>query len=101
MKVLAVVSFRKTVACPSSNVLVSFVSNALAPEIRTLVKHHLGSCEFCDAEVPLLAHYQVPAKGDCKPPDIPINLRILAESILGRKGKMRGQKSTECSVLSD
>ncbi len=89
MKVSAVISFRKTVACPSSSVLLSFVSGALSPEITTLVKYHLGSCEFCEAEVPLLAHYQLPAKGECKPPDIPINLRILAESILGRKGKMR------------
>lgn len=89
MKALAVVSFKKTVACPSSGILLSFVSDALSPEITTLVKYHLGSCEFCDAEVPLLAHYQVPAKGECKPPDIPINLRILAESILGRKGRLR------------
>ena len=84
-----VVSFRKTVTCPSSSLLLSFISNALSPEITTLVKHHLDSCEFCDAEVPLLARYEAPTKAEWKAPDIPINLRILAESLLGKKGKMR------------
>lgn len=99
MKASAVVSFRKTVACPSSSLLLSFISNALSPEITTLVKHHLGACEFCDAEVPLLARYEVPTKTECKAPDIPINLRILAESLLGKKGKLRriaGLRTTNC-----
>jgi len=34
--------------------------------------------------MPLLAHYQKPVKGECKPPEIPINLRILAESLMGK-----------------
>ena len=89
MKASAVISFRKTEACPSSSVLLSFVSGSLSPEITALVRYHLSTCEFCEAEVPLLAHYQAPSKGDSKPPDIPINLRILAESLLGRKGKLR------------
>lgn len=101
MIVSAVVSFRKTETCPSSSLLLSFISNALSPEITTLVKHHLDSCEFCDAEVPLLARYEAATKPECKAPDIPINLRILAESLLGKKGKMRRMSrkkvlSTEC-----
>jgi hypothetical protein len=84
MKVLSVNSFTKTIACPSSNILLSFHFQALSAEIRTLVRHHLAACDFCCAEMPLLAHYQKPLKGECKPPDIPINLRILAESLLGK-----------------
>ena len=90
MKVSSVNSFTKTIACPSSNVLLSFHFQALSPEIRTLVKHHLAACDFCCAEIPLLAHYQRPVKGECKPPDIPINLRILAESLLGKTRAVRG-----------
>jgi len=55
----------------------------------TLLRYHLATCDFCDAELSLLEHYQPPAKGECKPPEIPINLRILAESLLGRNARAR------------
>ena len=89
MKVSSVNSFTKTIACPSSNILLSFHFQTLSPEIMTLVRHHLAACDFCCAEMPLLAHYQRPLKGECKPPDIPINLRILAESLLGKSRAVR------------
>lgn len=50
--------------------------------VVTLVKQHLEACEFCNAELPLLAHHQTAPAGMTKPPEIPMNLRILAESIL-------------------
>lgn len=31
-----------------------------------------------------MAFYTPPPKGECRPPDLPINLRVLAESILGQ-----------------
>jgi hypothetical protein len=89
MKASGVNSFTKTAACPSSNILLSFHLQALSPEIRTLVRHHLAACDFCCAEMPLLAHYQKPLKGECRPPEIPINLRILAESLLGKSRAAR------------
>ena len=49
--------------------------------IGTLVRQHLESCEFCSAELPLLAHHRTD-RGLSKTPEIPTNLRILAESIL-------------------
>ena len=84
MKASSVKSFSKKLACPSSNLLLSFRCQALAPEINFLVKHHLASCDFCYCEIPLLAFYAPPRKGECRAPDLPINLRVLAESILGR-----------------
>ncbi|MGH9904071.1 MAG: hypothetical protein ACRD8U_00645 [Pyrinomonadaceae bacterium] len=75
-------SFKKTEACPSSKVLLSFRIEALSPEIIRLVEQHLANCHFCRAEIPLLAHYQKPRKGECRAPEMPINLRILAESLL-------------------
>ncbi|MEP6922631.1 MAG: hypothetical protein ABI967_16020, partial [bacterium] len=70
-------------------ILLSFRASALSPEIMTLLRHHLAACDFCNAELPLLAHYQVPIKGECKAPEIPINLRILADSLLGRNARAR------------
>ena len=84
MKASSVKSFSKKLACPSSNLLLSFQRQALAPEINFLVKHHLAGCDFCYCEIPLLAFYTLPLKGECRPPELPINLRVLAESILGQ-----------------
>ncbi len=98
MNVSSVNSFTKTIACPSSNVLLSFHLQTLTPEIKTLVKHHLAACDFCCAEMPLLAHYQRPLKGECKPTEIPINLRILAESLLGKSRARRRVSDREKSL---
>ncbi|HEY6072217.1 MAG TPA: hypothetical protein VIV15_02230, partial [Anaerolineales bacterium] len=65
-----------------SSVLLSFRSGSLSPQVIVLIKSHLSSCEFCRAELSLLAHYTRPRKAECQTPDLPINLRILAESIL-------------------
>ena len=84
MKASTVKSFSKKLACPSSNLLLSFQQQALAPEINSLVKHHLAGCDFCYCEIPLLTFYKQPLKGECRSPELPINLRVLAESILGQ-----------------
>ena len=80
--------YSKKLACPSSNLLLSFSRGGLAPEINSLIKHHLAACDFCYCEVPLLAYYSPPARGECRVPDLPINLRVLAESILGRERRV-------------
>jgi hypothetical protein len=74
--------FKKTEACPSSSTLVSFRSKKLPAELLILVRCHLTECEFCGSELRLLAHDKLPLKVDSKTPEIPMNLRILAESIL-------------------
>jgi hypothetical protein len=89
MKASSVKSFSKKLACPSSNLLLSFHNQALAPEINFLVRHHLAGCDFCYCELPLLTHYEQPLKGECRPPELPINLRVLAESILGQDKSAR------------
>jgi hypothetical protein len=88
-------SFVKAPSCPSSNILLSYRMNNLSPEIMSLIKYHLADCEFCQAELPLLAHYEPPVKGECKAPDIPINLRILAESLLGKSARERRKSDKE------
>jgi len=77
--------FRKTAACPASATLLSFCSDRLSAEVTVLVKDHLEGCDFCSAELPLLAHHTVGAERGFKTPEIPLDLRILAESILTTK----------------
>ena len=75
--------FRKTAACPASATLLSFLCSNLPAEAATGVKEHLAECDFCSAEVRLLAHHE-PLSGTLKTPELPKDLRILAESILGK-----------------
>ncbi len=77
-------TFRKTAACPASSTLLSFRSEKLSRKVAALVRTHLADCEFCNAELPLLAHHK-PGGHQRRPPEIPMNLRILAESILFSK----------------
>ena len=84
MKAASVKLFRKRLSCPSSNLLLSLQQQTLAPEIEFLIKHHLAGCDFCYCEIPLLAFYTQPLKGECRTPELPINLRVLAESVLGQ-----------------
>ena len=74
-------SFTKQVACPSSKTLLSYRLTALSAEVDRLVEWHLNNCDFCSAELQLLAFYCAPGKGDCRTPPIPVNLRVLAEAL--------------------
>ena len=55
-------AFRKTAACPASATLLSFRCDNLPADVASRVKEHLELCDFCNAELPLLAHHQ-PATG--------------------------------------
>ena len=81
-------TFRKTAACPASTTLLAFRAEKLSPMLATLVGQHLDACEFCSAELPLLAHHRS-ERGTAKTPEIPTNLRILAESILAEHEKSK------------
>jgi len=78
------IPFRKTATCPASGTLVSYRCRNLPATKATQVQEHLESCDFCCAEVRLLAHYEL-GNTVFKAPEIPINLRVLAESILSRR----------------
>jgi hypothetical protein len=73
--------FRKTAGCPASATLLSYAADNLPADAAVGVKEHLKVCDFCSAELPLLAHH-TPATAVNGPPEIPRDLRILAESIL-------------------
>jgi hypothetical protein len=78
-------TFRKTADCPASATLLSYRAAKVSRKVGDVVRRHLLECEFCNAEQQLLAHHK-PVRGTrVRTPEIPINLRILAESILFQK----------------
>ena len=79
----SITPFRKTAACPASATLVSYRCQNLPAEIATTVSEHLKVCDFCCAELRLLAYHE-PGTIQYPVPEIPMNLRILAESILAK-----------------
>jgi hypothetical protein len=82
--------------------LLSFRLDALAPEVSTLVSSHVDDCDFCNAEMTLLEHHTSPAKRVGRPPELPINLRILAESILSQSKRVTKKSRTRHGLrLSD
>jgi len=92
MTASAVITFKKTAACPSDAILMSYRSKTLSSEIMMLVRYHLSTCEFCCAELPLLGHYTRPQRRERRAPEIPMNLRILAESLLAQKNAANRKK---------
>ena len=86
MNGLGTTSFQKTAACPSEAILVSYNAEQLSDEVMTLIRFHLRSCDFCSAELFLLDFYSHPKRRAFKVPEIPMNLRILAESLLHEGG---------------
>lgn len=84
MKSSTALQFSKQLDCPSAVLLVSFNRRELAPETDVAVKLHLDTCDFCACERPLLTFYTKPRAGECRVPELPKNLRVLAESILGQ-----------------
>jgi hypothetical protein len=99
MKASSLNNFRKRSDCPSSSLLLAFRSAGLSPQISKLVQSHLSGCEFCGAEVALLAHHTTANKKSIKAPELPINLRILAESILSQSKKIRKRAATRHGLL--
>ena len=73
--------FRKRVSCPSSQTLLALLGSRLREEERERIKFHLVTCDFCNAELQLLARH----RGDTEEyafVEMPAQLRRLAESLL-------------------
>ena len=75
------IPFRKTAACPSSARLLLLCTGKLSVKALSLVGEHLETCDFCNAELLLLAHHR-PTRQKSRVPEIPKNLRMLAESMM-------------------
>jgi hypothetical protein len=82
-----ITTFCKSEDCPTSNELLEFQNGDLAARRDGEVGFHLGSCEFCSAEVEFYCHYPQEDAGDerVELTGIPAPLFQLAEALLKKK----------------
>ena len=80
------VTFCKSVDCPSSEKLLSFQEGGISDNESRNVRRHLSECEFCTSEVEFYARYPQ-SKEAVKPAEIPFPLYQLAEVLLSNKHK--------------
>lgn len=75
--------FRKTAACPASEILLRYHRHRLSISDRAAIQIHLHKCDFCNAELQLLMKHRgvtaAPASGT-----MPAQLREFAEKLLMR-----------------
>jgi hypothetical protein len=74
--------FFKQATCPSSETLLAYGAQRLAAQQGAHVEEHLSVCEFCDAELRLLAEYCPAEPEEYRTTSIPRDLLCLAEAIL-------------------
>jgi hypothetical protein len=81
------VNFRKSAQCPSSQELLAYQNNELAPRDQLDVQRHIIDCEFCEAEIELYADYPLAAEEECNSSvgEIPHALYELAEALLEKR----------------
>ena len=82
MKTVKTASFCKQASCPSSATLLSYREFGLETELDVRVAGHLETCDFCCAELQLLAECPLAPEEFFTPTTIPLPLRHLAEEIL-------------------
>ena len=51
--------FLKKDTCPSTETLLAYSREALSPLDCTRISTHIAACDFCGAEVQLLAHHPI------------------------------------------
>ena len=73
--------FCKTAECPTSEALLDYSRALMPPMIPIFIKDHLACCEFCGAEVLLLARYRGEPE-DYSFAEMPEHLRRLARDLL-------------------
>jgi hypothetical protein len=75
--------FRKTAGCPTSQALLAYCRSLMGSNELVCIKNHLGSCDFCSAELQLLTRYRNQAE-EYSFAEMPVQLRRLAEDLLTR-----------------
>lgn len=80
--------FRKSRTCPSAETLLFHHLNNLVPEEQEQTAAHLATCDFCNAELQLLAQHPLPPAA-CAQAPIPEHLRLLAEELLTKNARSK------------
>ncbi len=84
--------FAKSDSCPSTEQLLSFTLADLSMESASEVVSHLEMCDFCGAEAHFLSRHRTSSSPNALA-EMPPHLRLLAESLLGKRG-------FECALFS-
>ena len=75
--------FCKKATCPPATYLVQYLSEGLPPTRVKRIERHLRSCDFCGAELQLLAkHHLNLEEGEYVTPAMPEHLSLLAKALL-------------------
>ena len=83
MNLSGIRQFCKKATCPPANYLVQYLFEGLSPGKIERVERHLCSCDFCGAELQLLARHHVNVEeGEYVTPVMPEHLRLLAKALL-------------------
>jgi hypothetical protein len=83
MRTQRVTVFCKQATCPSAETLLSYRGLNRTTGQAEWIAEHLDSCEFCDAELRLLAEHEA-VEEEYRAAAIPAHLRSLAEALLGQ-----------------
>ena len=76
-------TFCKSKTCPSAEMLLLYHDAVLAHTLESAVAAHLAECDFCNAELFLLAKCPPAAQPQDAPAEIPEPLHRLAIDLLG------------------
>jgi len=76
--------FYKGAACPASQALLAYHQARLLAAQMERIESHLASCDFCNAELQLLARFDNSLE-EYSFSEMPAQLRRLAESLLGAR----------------
>ena len=83
MSPLIATLFCKTAECPTSQALLAHQRSFITTAGNTSIESHLATCDFCSAELQLLAHCNGEGE-DYYSVEMPAQLRRLAEDLLPR-----------------
>lgn len=81
---IKMITFCKSVNCPSSEKLLAFQANKISVRDSQKIRKHLSECEFCATEVEFYARYPQ-SEEPVKTSEIPFPLYQLAEALLSKK----------------
>jgi hypothetical protein len=75
--------FCKKATCPPTTYLIQYLSEELFPTRLKRLERHLSSCDFCGAELQLLAKHPLNSQEEkYVTPVMPEHLRLLAKALL-------------------
>ena len=80
------INFCKGPVCPTSQLLLEYRNNKLAPSRSIFISEHLEECDFCGAEFDLYANVQQTDE-NVAPSEIPAHLLELADLLLNNRHK--------------